>query len=123
MLLSTPTYFKLKETEPGTVLIEKGVFQKEDISAKYGNRQFYFYDENDSKLKCISGGQFNYIFDMHSIDASKVIKVTYAGEEAIQNGKFAGSSAHQFDVEMVEERAAVVKPQVVSEPVEADDLD
>ena len=102
-LLSAPTYFNLKETKPGTVLITSGVLVKEDMSTKYDNcRQFYFQD-SDNKLKCLTGGSLAYIIDLHSIDKNKVVKITYDGSEKVSNGKFAGKSAHQFEVDLLED--------------------
>lgn len=130
MLLQAPTYFKLKETKPGTVLIHRGVLKKEDISQRYGNRQFYFYDHHDGKLKCLSGGSLNYIIDLHNIDGSMELKVTYLGMEQVENGKFAGNDAHQFEVELLNEEASSEKvagesaPQTeVSESTNPDDLE
>lgn len=115
-LLTAPKYFKLKETKPGTVLVESGRLQKEDVSEKFGNRQFYFYDNADSQLKCLSGGSLNYIVDMHSIDKSKEVKITYAGTQMVENGKFAGNEAHQFEVELLSEDAQPALTNDVAAP-------
>lgn len=98
-LLQAPTYFNLKETNKGTVLVESGRLVKEDVSKQYGNRQFYFEDSADSKLKCLSGGSLAYIVDLHSLGKQDEVKITYNGTEEITNGKFAGKSSHQFLVE------------------------
>ena len=113
-LLTAPVYFKLKETQKGTVLVEDGLWMKEEISEKFGNRQHYFMDKADNKLKCISGGQANYIIDTHNLTQGQRVKITYDGTESISNGKFAGSDAHQFLFELVEE-ATDVKKEAVAE--------
>tara|TARA_R110002153_G_scaffold239735_1_gene394196 strand:- start:1284 stop:1652 length:369 start_codon:yes stop_codon:yes gene_type:complete len=103
-LLSAPTYFKLKETKPGTVLVTSGTLVKEDESTKYkGVRQFYFQDSEDSKLKCLTGGSLAYVIDLHDIDKNKVVKITYGGTQKIENGKFSGNEAHQFEVDLLED--------------------
>lgn len=100
MLLSAPKYFNLKETNPGTVLVENGVLVKEDISEKYGNRQFYFMDKADGQLKCLSGGSLNYVVDLHNLQETKMaVKITYDGMTTLESGKYAGKEAHQFKVE------------------------
>lgn len=115
-LLSAPTYFKLKETKPGTVLVQSGTLIKEDESKKYhGVRQFYFQDSADRKLKCLTGGSLAYVIDLHDIDKNKVVKITYAGMQSIENGKFEGSSAHQFEVELLEDNTPVA-PSVEATP-------
>lgn len=120
-LLTAPTYFKLKETKPGTVLVERGTLVKEDMSKKYQNvRQFYFQDDADNKLKCLTGGSLAYVVDLHEIDSSKVVKVTYNGTEEIENGKFAGNEAHQFAVELLEDNS---KPAPKADTSNADALE
>ncbi len=117
-LLSAPKYFKLKETAPGTVLVHRGRLQKEDISQKYGNRQFYFYDEEDRKLKCLSGGSLNYIMDLYEIDKTKEVKITYMGMDTVENGKFAGNEAHQFEMELVGEDDEAPVTETAEAPAE-----
>ena len=104
-LLQAPKYFKLQETEPGTVLVRKGTLVKEDVSVRFGNRQFYFFDQDDRKLKCLSGGSLAYIIDLHELDKTKLVKITYAGMSKVENGKFAGKDSHQFEVELVGEES------------------
>ena len=105
-LLSAPTYFNLKKTKLGTVLVERGTLVKEDMSTKYQNvRQFYFQDDADNKLKCLTGGSLAYIVDLHNIDSSKVVKISYNGTEVVQNGIFEGKEAHQFIVELLEDNS------------------
>jgi hypothetical protein len=111
-LLTAPVYFKLKETEKGTVLVEDGIWKKEEISEKYGNRQHYFMDSSDEKLKCISGGSANFIIDNHNLTEGQRVKITYDGTETIENGKFAGNNAHQFKFELLEDAPAIAKEAV-----------
>jgi hypothetical protein len=122
MLLTAPKYFKLKETKIGTVLVEDGVFVKEETSKKYGNPQYYFMDRADRKLKCLSGGQIGYIMDTHNIyDYKDGIKITYAGMEKIENGDFKGSEAHQFEIELLGEvdlTTPEAKTSEAADPVE-----
>lgn len=123
-LLTAPKYFKLKETKPGTVLVNRGRLTKEDVSQKFGNRQFYFYDEEDRTLKCLSGGSLNYIVDLHDINKSKEVKITYLGMDTVENGKFAGNEAHQFEVELLGEdtpSSSIPTPET-TEATSMDDL-
>jgi len=124
MLLSAPKYFNLKETEKGTVLVNRGVLVKEDMSEKYDNvRQFYFQDLDDNNaLKCLNGGQLSYIVDLHNIDKSKEVKIVYNGTTEIQNGKYAGQNAHQFGVELLNADAVATQEPVV-ETTNADELE
>lgn len=131
MLLQAPTFFKLAETKPGTVLVERGVLKKEDVSERFGNRQFYFHDKGDGKLKCLSGGSLAYLIDLHGINDHMELKIVYAGTETVENGKFAGKEAHQFEVELLNEGeldAAKIKEvqdnmEEKSETTEATSLD
>ena len=103
MLLSAPVYFNYKEINKGTVLVNRGKLVKEDISERFGNRQFFFMDE-DKKLKCVNGGQIAYIVDQHNLaDGKKEVKITYDGKVKLENGKYAGKEANQFLVELVNE--------------------
>lgn len=104
-LLTAPVYFKLKETEKGTVLVNDGVWKKETISEKFGNRQ-HFFEDSDGKLKCISGGSANFIIDTHGLDRGQRVKITYDGTAEIANGKYAGTQAHQFKFGLIEDATA-----------------
>lgn len=110
MLLSAPQYFNLKETDKGTVLVERAKLVKEDVSERFGNRQFYFMDQ-DKKLKCLSGGQLAYVIDTHNIgDGKKEVKITYDGTVKLENGKYKGEESHQFLVELLNEDAMAPEP-------------
>jgi len=114
-LLTPPKFFKLGELEAGTVLVENGFLQKEAISEKYGNRQFYFFDKSDSQLKCLSGGSLAYIVDEYGLDKNTDVKITYNGMSKVTTGKYAGKESHQFKVESTEDDTETV----ASEPVES----
>lgn len=122
MLLSAPKFFNLKEIEKGTVLVERGKLVKEDISEKYGNRQFYFMDE-DKQLKCLNGGQLAYIVDQHNLaDGKKEVKITFDGKTKLDSGKYAGKEANQYIIELVNEDAVMSAP-VVETPTNTQDAD
>lgn len=110
MLLTAPQFFNLNETEKGTVLVNRGKLVKEDISETYGNRQFYFMDE-DKKLKGLSGGQLAYIVDQYNLgDGKKEVKIVFDGKVKLESGKYAGKSANQFIVELVNEDEVMGSP-------------
>ena len=103
-LLSAPKYFKLKETDPGTVLVKEGVYKKTEKSEKYGNDQYYFLDRADKKLKCLSGGSLGAIIrnnDLNVGSSAKPVEIIYQGSEVMDSGDFKGQKAHQFEVNPV----------------------
>ena len=109
-ILSAPVYFKLADlktgkllTPKGTVLVHRGRLIKEEVSKKFGNRQFYFKDAADGKVKCVSGGQLAYIIDQHSLDKTKEVKITYMGLETVSKGTMEGKDCHQFEVDLLNE--------------------
>lgn len=116
MLLSAPKYFNLKETNPGTVLVTDGVLVKEEISEKYGNRQFFFMDNADGQLKCLSGGSLNYVVDLYNLAETRTpVKITYDGTKKLETGKYKGKEAHQFKVETDQPVEATPTPTVETE--------
>lgn len=122
MLLTAPKYFNLTETEKGTVLVKSGALVREDIGERYGNRQFYFQDEENEELVCLSGGSLAYLIDTYNLNKTKKVRITYDGTKELETGKFKGKASHQFKVELLEDTEAsnVVEDAASSEAVEAD---
>jgi len=127
MLLTAPKYFNLKETEKGTVLVEKGFLVREDIGERYGNRQFYFQDEVREQLVCLSGGSLAYIIDTYNLNKTKKVKISYDGTKNLESGKFKGKESHQFKVELVEDTMdptlEMESNDIASDDVDPDNLD
>ncbi len=119
-LLAAPKYFKLRETAVDTVLVKEGVFRKTEISAKYGNPQYYFLDRADGKMKCLSGGSLGAIIHHNVIAYNgkyKPIEIIYKGEAVMESGDFKGQKAHQFEVNPVGWGLEDMEEEVAGDPV------
>ena len=109
------TYYKLKETKPGTVLVE-GIYRRE-FTGKYG--QQYEYENDDGRIVVLSAtGQLRYKMDF--IREGDRVKITYDGQEILQNGLYKGRPAHQLTVLRDEEFDESSLPEEPNEP--EDDL-
>lgn len=87
------TYHKLSETKPQTVLVE-GIFRRE-FTGKYGKQ--YEYEQDSGEIVVLSAtGQLRYKMDF--IREGDRVKITYEGQEILQNGIYKGRPAHQFTV-------------------------
>ena len=101
-------YFKYKECSKGQILCE-GHWIKcgED---NYGNPTYEFKNKEDGTIYVLnSSGHLNYLMNEYAV-IGDYCRVTYAGTEVAEKGKFKGKDYHTFDLEVDPDQSENPKP-------------
>jgi len=98
-------YFKLKECKKGQVLVKEGEYLGSvPKQGKYQGENYDFREVATGVVKSLSGGGLGYA--LQSVEVGAICKVTYQGMAKVKGGKFAGTSAHDFTLEVYEDEAS-----------------
>lgn len=95
--LGLPKYWKLSETEPGTMLVEKGEYLGE-IMGKFG-AQHRFRQVDDGQEVVVGGGSLNWRVEQGHINKGEVFNIIFEGKEKLEKGPYKGKESNNFKIE------------------------
>lgn len=106
-------YYKLKETNPGTVLFEDGIFESVEPvpeGSKFDGNNYLFRLPNDEIAVLNGSGTIIRVFGDRDETTGKLsggkvtvgqkVRVTYLGKNKLTTGERKGMDFHDFDVEV-----------------------
>ena len=97
--LGLPRYLD-ENTAPGSKVVESGEYVGYTVSPKFKNRQHRFMQLEDGQEVILSGGQLDWRFDQGHLVEGNVYNVFFEGKKEIEKGKWAGTDAKQYKLEL-----------------------
>jgi hypothetical protein len=105
------------EAKPGDVIAEGTYRGRNRTPSKFGKYSILVAEEAGQTVSLNPSGQLERLLEVGQVRVGDQIRITYVGMERIQKGDFKGQKAHQFKLEVDEERRtdAASLPELPSE--------